>query len=192
MLDAVVAAVRDRTERCRRDAARTLLARAAETAAPDLVVVPATTLAALRRADWDVPTAIEGLAGAVNPSRRADRAADRAARRTAAGAPLGRGPRRGAAEPAPPAVPGDGGRRHLGFVSDSELGSALPEVAAISRAVGGRHDLVGVVSRDAAGRNVHSLCRAEGIPLAGGGGTDLRTGFARRSERRRAPTPSSS
>ncbi|MFI9209225.1 VWA-like domain-containing protein [Streptomyces sp. NPDC053253] len=65
-----------------------------------------------------------------------------------------------------------------GSVSDAELGSALLEVAAISRAVGGRRDLVTVVSCDAAARIAHPLCRAEGIPLIGGGGTDLRTGFA--------------
>ncbi|MFJ3925838.1 VWA-like domain-containing protein [Streptomyces sp. NPDC090022] len=65
-----------------------------------------------------------------------------------------------------------------GSVSDEELGSALLEVAAISRAVGGRRDLVTVVPCDAAARTVHTLCRAEGIPLLGGGGTDLRTGFA--------------
>ncbi|WP_405754514.1 DUF2201 family putative metallopeptidase [Streptomyces sp. NBC_00073] len=63
-------------------------------------------------------------------------------------------------------------------VSDAELGSALLEVAAISRAVGGRRDLVTVVPCDAAARIAHPLCRAEGIPLLGGGGTDLRTGFA--------------
>ncbi|WP_308295930.1 VWA-like domain-containing protein [Streptomyces sp. ISL-96] len=66
-----------------------------------------------------------------------------------------------------------------GSVSDTELGSALLEVAAISRAVGGRRDLVTVLPCDAAARIVHPLCRAEGIPLVGGGGTDLRTGFAR-------------
>lgn len=66
-----------------------------------------------------------------------------------------------------------------GSVSDAELGSALLEVAAISRAVGGRRDLVTVVPCDAAARAVHPLCRAEGIPLVGGGGTDLRTGFAK-------------
>lgn len=65
-----------------------------------------------------------------------------------------------------------------GSVSDGELGSALLEVAAISRAVGGRRDLVTVVPCDAAARIAHPLCRAEGIPLIGGGGTDLRTGFA--------------
>ncbi|MFJ2092607.1 VWA-like domain-containing protein [Streptomyces sp. NPDC087901] len=66
-----------------------------------------------------------------------------------------------------------------GSVSDTELGSALLEVAAISRAVGGRRDLVTVLSCDAATRVVHPLCRAEGIPLVGGGGTDLRSGFTR-------------
>ncbi|MET9347634.1 AAA family ATPase [Streptomyces termitum] len=72
-LDAVVDAVRDRPARARWDAAWTLLARAAETGPPDLVVVPATTLAALRRDDWEVPAAIERLAGAVDLSRRAVR-----------------------------------------------------------------------------------------------------------------------
>ncbi|MFD9592257.1 VWA-like domain-containing protein [Kitasatospora sp. NPDC059973] len=66
-----------------------------------------------------------------------------------------------------------------GSVSDAELGSALLEVAAIARAVGGRRDLVTVLPCDAAARVAHPLCRAEGIPLVGGGGTDLRTGFAR-------------
>ncbi|MDQ0583571.1 vWA domain-containing protein [Streptomyces rishiriensis] len=66
-----------------------------------------------------------------------------------------------------------------GSVSDAELGSALLEVAAISRAVGGRRDLVTVVPCDASAGFVHSLCRGEGIPLLGGGGTDLRAGFAK-------------
>ncbi|MFD7167259.1 vWA domain-containing protein [Streptomyces violascens] len=66
-----------------------------------------------------------------------------------------------------------------GSVSDAELGSALLEVAAISRAVGGRRDLVSVLPCDAAAHIVHPLCRGEGIPLVGGGGTDLREGFAR-------------
>ena len=74
-----------------------------------------------------------------------------------------------------------------GSVSDAELGSALLEVAAISRAVGGRRDLVSVLSCDAAARTVHPLCRAEEIPLVGGGGTDLRAGFAR--ARRTRPRP---
>lgn len=51
-----------------------------------------------------------------------------------------------------------------GSVSDAELGSALLEVAAIARAVGGRRDLVTVVSCDTAARIAHPLCRAEGIP----------------------------
>ncbi|GLX34556.1 ATPase AAA [Streptomyces roseochromogenus] len=81
VLDAVVAAVRARPERSRWDAAWALLVRALETGAPDLVVVPATTLASLRREDWDVPPAIERLAGVVALSRRADRAAARVADR---------------------------------------------------------------------------------------------------------------
>ncbi|MCX4631865.1 VWA-like domain-containing protein [Streptomyces sp. NBC_01443] len=64
-------------------------------------------------------------------------------------------------------------------VSDAELGSALLEVAAITRAVGGRRDLVTVVACDAAARIAHPLCRGEGIALLGGGGTDLRSGFAK-------------
>ena len=47
------------------------------------------------------------------------------------------------------------------------------------RAVGGRRDLVTVLPCDAAAQAVYRLCRAEGIPLLGGGGTDLRTGFHR-------------
>jgi predicted metal-dependent peptidase len=64
-------------------------------------------------------------------------------------------------------------------VSDAELGSAILEVAAMARAVGGRRDLVTVLPCDAAARVAYPLCRVEGIPLVGGGGTDLRTGFAR-------------
>ncbi|MEU8166854.1 MoxR family ATPase [Micromonospora sp. NPDC049004] len=79
VLDAVVAVVRNRPERSRWDAAWALLARAVETGAPDLVVVPATTLATLRREDWDVPDTIERLGGAVSLSRRADQAAARVA-----------------------------------------------------------------------------------------------------------------
>ncbi|MFF5983841.1 AAA family ATPase [Streptomyces olindensis] len=73
-LDAVVAAVRARPERSRWDAAWALLVKAVETGPPDVVVVPATTLAALRREDWDVPASIERLAGVVSLSRRADHA----------------------------------------------------------------------------------------------------------------------
>ncbi|MEU3068441.1 hypothetical protein ABZ712_16275 [Streptomyces sp. NPDC006906] len=79
-LDGVVAAVRTRPDRARWDAAWALFVRALDTGAPDLVVVPATTLASLRQEDWDVPAAIEHLAGVVSLSQRADRAADRVAR----------------------------------------------------------------------------------------------------------------
>ena len=75
VLDGVVEAVRKRPDRSRWDAAWSLLVLALETGAPDLVVVPASTLAALRRDEWEVPAAIERLAGAVSLSRRADRAA---------------------------------------------------------------------------------------------------------------------
>ncbi|MFG6200357.1 AAA family ATPase [Nonomuraea sp. JJY05] len=77
VLDGVVAAVRKRPEKGRWDAAWALLARALETGAPDLVVVPASTLAALRRADWKVPASIERLAGVVSLSRKADEVAAR-------------------------------------------------------------------------------------------------------------------
>lgn len=76
-LEGVVEAVRTRPERARWDAAWALLVRAVETGAPDLVVVPATTLASLRRQNWDVPASIERLAGVVSLSRRADRVAVR-------------------------------------------------------------------------------------------------------------------
>lgn len=79
VLDGVVAAVRNRPDRSRWDAAWSLLVGALETGAPDLVVVPATTLASLRQENWDVPAAIERLAGVVSMSRRADQAAARAA-----------------------------------------------------------------------------------------------------------------
>ncbi|MCP2342242.1 vWA domain-containing protein [Actinomadura rupiterrae] len=74
-----------------------------------------------------------------------------------------------------------------GSVSDAELGSALLEVAAISRAVGGRRDLVSVISCDAAAGVAVPLCRAENLELIGGGGTDLRSGFTRALRRRPRP-----
>ncbi|GIJ80217.1 AAA domain (dynein-related subfamily) [Micromonospora phaseoli] len=79
VLDGVVEAVRRRPERSRWDAAWALLVRALETGAPDVVVVPASTLAGLRRDDWDVPASIERLAGVVSLSRRADQVAARIA-----------------------------------------------------------------------------------------------------------------
>ncbi|WP_144126225.1 vWA domain-containing protein [Catellatospora sichuanensis] len=66
-----------------------------------------------------------------------------------------------------------------GSVSDVELGSALLEVTAIARAVGGRRDLVTVLACDASAGVAYRLSRAGGIPLTGGGGTDLRAGFAK-------------
>ncbi|CAM5463445.1 ATPase AAA [Streptomyces spiroverticillatus] len=85
VLDGVVAAVRKRPEKARWDAAWEVLVRAMETGAPDLVVVPATTLASLRQEEWDVPASIERLAGVVQLSRRADRAAGRVAALAKAG-----------------------------------------------------------------------------------------------------------
>ncbi|HEY4455848.1 MAG TPA: VWA-like domain-containing protein [Pseudonocardiaceae bacterium] len=66
-----------------------------------------------------------------------------------------------------------------GSVSDTELGSAILEIAAIARGLGGRRDLVSVLSCDAAAHVTHPLCSAQQIPLVGGGGTNLRTGFAK-------------
>ncbi|KJK44347.1 ATPase AAA [Lentzea aerocolonigenes] len=77
VLDGVVAAVRKRPEESRWNAAWSLLVLALDTGAPDLVVVPASTLAALRRDDWQVPPEIERLAGAVSVARRADQAVER-------------------------------------------------------------------------------------------------------------------
>lgn len=79
VLDGVVAAVRKRPEKSRWDAAWTLLVKAVQTGAPDLVVVPATTLATLRQDDWDVPASIEQLTGMVSVSQGANRAAARVA-----------------------------------------------------------------------------------------------------------------
>ncbi|WBB52463.1 MoxR family ATPase [Verrucosispora sp. WMMD573] len=79
VLDGVVEAVRRRPDQSRWDAAWALLVRAVETGAPDLVVVPASTLARLRQENWDVPASIEQLAGAVSLSRRADQTAARVA-----------------------------------------------------------------------------------------------------------------
>lgn len=75
VLDAVVAAVRKRPEQSRWDAAWTLLVLAMETGAPDVVVVPAATLAKLRRDDWEIPASVDRLAGAVALSQQADQVA---------------------------------------------------------------------------------------------------------------------
>ncbi len=86
-LDAVVAAVGARPERKRWEAGWAVLARALETGAPDLLVAPATTLAALRRDDWEVPDTVERLTGVVGLARRADRSVERSA--AAAGSTVG-------------------------------------------------------------------------------------------------------
>lgn len=80
-LEGVVEAVRKRPERSRWDAAWTLLVRALNTGAPDLVVVPASTLARLRRDGWDVPAEIDRLGSAIMLSQRAAQAADAAGAR---------------------------------------------------------------------------------------------------------------
>ncbi|MER7281778.1 MoxR family ATPase [Dactylosporangium sp. NPDC000244] len=73
VLDAVVDAVRRRPSRERWDAAWAVLAGALSSGAPDLVVVPAQTLAALREDDWELPASIERLAGVVSISLAAAR-----------------------------------------------------------------------------------------------------------------------
>ncbi|MFI0235982.1 AAA family ATPase [Streptomyces sp. NPDC016845] len=78
-LEAVVAAVGARPERDRWEAGWAVLARALETGAPDLLVAPAATLAALRRDDWEVPDSVERLTGVVGVARRSDRSVARAA-----------------------------------------------------------------------------------------------------------------
>jgi hypothetical protein len=64
-------------------------------------------------------------------------------------------------------------------VSDRDLGSALSEIAGISRAVGIHGNRIAVYSCDAAVHTVQRVCSAEEITLVGGGGTDLRQGIDR-------------
>jgi hypothetical protein len=78
-LEAVVAAVGARPQRHRWEAGWAVLVRALETGAPDLLVAPATALAGLRRDDWEVPVAVERLAGVVGLARTADRSVERVA-----------------------------------------------------------------------------------------------------------------
>jgi predicted metal-dependent peptidase len=66
-----------------------------------------------------------------------------------------------------------------GSASDRDLGSALSEVAGISRAAGIYGNQIAVYSCDAAVHTVQRVCAAEEITLAGGGGTDLRKGIDR-------------
>ncbi|MEU3193613.1 hypothetical protein ABZ686_23955 [Streptomyces sp. NPDC006992] len=82
-----------------------------------------------------------------------------------------------------------------GSVSDGELGCALLEVAALSRAVGGRRDLVSMVCCDAAAGVAVLLCRAQNLELIGGGtnltsgrpGTAVRAASGRRGPRHHRP-----
>ena len=74
-----------------------------------------------------------------------------------------------------------------GSVSDVDLGSALTEVAAITRAVGVTGRNVAVYTCDAAVHPVQNVCRAEELALVGGGGTDLRKGI--RAAMARQPRP---
>jgi len=80
-LEAVVAAIGARPERARWEAGWAVLIRALESGVPDLLVTPAMALAALRRDDWEVPSAVERLTGVVGLSQTADAAV----RRTAVG-----------------------------------------------------------------------------------------------------------
>jgi predicted metal-dependent peptidase len=74
-----------------------------------------------------------------------------------------------------------------GSVTDRDLGSALSEVAGISRAVGVHGNRVSVYSCDAAVHTVQRVCGDQEISLVGGGGTDLREGIGRAASA--APRP---
>ncbi|MGW4384619.1 vWA domain-containing protein [Kitasatospora sp. NPDC004531] len=65
-----------------------------------------------------------------------------------------------------------------GSVSDQELGTALLETAAIARSLGGRRELLSVISCDAAAQQLQRVDGQGELTLIGGGGTDLREGFA--------------
>ncbi|MEV7867154.1 MoxR family ATPase [Streptomyces sp. NPDC088124] len=86
-LEAVVAAVGARPQRARWEAAWAVLVRALETGVPDLLVAPATALAALRRDDWEVPEALERLAGVIGLVRLADQSVGRTTAVAGAGRP---------------------------------------------------------------------------------------------------------
>ncbi|MFE9623517.1 AAA family ATPase [Streptomyces sp. NPDC006527] len=88
-LEAVVAAVGARPERERWEAGWAVLVRALETGAADLLVAPATTLAALRRDDWEVPEAVERLVGVIGLAQQADRSVGRATAQAGAGRTAG-------------------------------------------------------------------------------------------------------
>ncbi|MFI1601948.1 AAA family ATPase [Streptomyces griseofuscus] len=86
-LEAVVAAVGARPRRERWEAGWAVLVRALETGAPDLLVAPATALAALRRDEWEVPEAVERLAAVIGLAQRAARSVDLATGSTKSAAP---------------------------------------------------------------------------------------------------------
>ncbi|MFD8478659.1 VWA-like domain-containing protein [Kitasatospora sp. NPDC059673] len=65
-----------------------------------------------------------------------------------------------------------------GSVSDQELGTALLEISAIARTLGGRREVLSVISCDAAAQQVQRIGGDGMLTLIGGGGTDLREGFA--------------
>lgn len=75
-LDAVVEAVASYPTRDRWNAAWDVLVHALDTGTADLLVSPATALAALRRDDWEVPDAIERLADIIGVAQRADRSVE--------------------------------------------------------------------------------------------------------------------
>ncbi|MFE1795446.1 AAA family ATPase [Streptomyces sp. NPDC059517] len=93
-LEAVVAAVGARPERERWEAGWAVLVRALETGTADLLVAPATALAAVRRDDWEVPATMDRLAGVVGLARRADRSVERVAAAAAAAERAAAGTRR--------------------------------------------------------------------------------------------------
>ena len=86
-LEAVVAAVGARPRRERWEAGWAVLVRALETGAPDLLVAPASALAALRRDEWEVPEAVERLAAVIGLAQRAARSVDLATGSTKSAAP---------------------------------------------------------------------------------------------------------
>jgi MoxR-like ATPase len=77
-LEAVVAAVGARPQRERWEAGWAVLIRALETGVPDLLVAPATALAAVRRDDWEVPEAVERLTSVIGLAQMADQSVERA------------------------------------------------------------------------------------------------------------------
>ncbi|MFJ5924728.1 VWA-like domain-containing protein [Kitasatospora sp. NPDC092948] len=72
-------------------------------------------------------------------------------------------------------------------ISDQELGTALLEIAAIARALSGRRELLSVICCDAAAELAERIGNHGELALVGGGGTDLREGFAAALRLRPAP-----